>query len=171
MVFKILLPRSVQTPNSDKNWQTSCPLQTFVSNISRHFGFHYRTGPPGQLGLRVAGFPGHWVAGSQNVTQFHVCRGLESRGGSLCVRAVSWWCRWPGAAPAVRRPSPAVSCRPRDALCAVSWAPCRWRPTAAGSRCAAAPSSPDNQPTNQPTSQSSGGSTGCPGCSDTRPFV
>jgi len=23
-----------------------------------------------QLGLRVAGFPGHWVAGSQNVTQF-----------------------------------------------------------------------------------------------------
>ena len=36
------------------------------------FGVHYRTGSPGQLGLRVAGFPGHWVAGSQNVTQFHV---------------------------------------------------------------------------------------------------
>ena len=36
------------------------------------FGIHYRTGSPGQLGLRVAGFPGHWVAGSQNVTQFHV---------------------------------------------------------------------------------------------------
>ena len=36
-------------------------------------GVHYRTGSPGQLGLRVAGFPGHWVAGSQNVTQFHVC--------------------------------------------------------------------------------------------------
>ena len=34
------------------------------------FGVHYRTG---SLGLRVAGFPGHWVAGSQNVTQFHVC--------------------------------------------------------------------------------------------------
>ena len=31
------------------------------------FGVHYRTGSPGQLGLRVAGFPGHWVAGSQNV--------------------------------------------------------------------------------------------------------
>jgi len=36
------------------------------------FGVHYRTGSPGQLGLRVAGFPGHWVAGSQNVTQFHL---------------------------------------------------------------------------------------------------
>ena len=32
------------------------------------FGVHYRTGSPGQLGLRVARFPGHWVAGSQNVT-------------------------------------------------------------------------------------------------------
>jgi len=36
------------------------------------FGVHYRTGSPGQLGLRVARFPGHWVAGSQNVTQFHL---------------------------------------------------------------------------------------------------
>jgi len=71
MIFKILLPRSVQTPNSDKNWQTSCPLQTFMLRKST-FGFHYRTGSPGQLGLRVAGFPGHWVAGLQNVTQFHV---------------------------------------------------------------------------------------------------
>ena len=25
------------------------------------FGVHYRIGSPGQLGLRVAGFPGHWV--------------------------------------------------------------------------------------------------------------
>ena len=39
MTFKILLSRSVQTPNSDKNWQTSCPLQTFVCNISRHLEF------------------------------------------------------------------------------------------------------------------------------------
>jgi len=61
MIFKILLSRSVQTPNSDKNWQTSCPLQTFVCNISRHLEFHYRTRSPGQLCLRVAGFPGHWV--------------------------------------------------------------------------------------------------------------
>ena len=37
------------------------------------FGVHYRTGSPGQLGFRVAGLPGHWVAGSQNVTQFHLC--------------------------------------------------------------------------------------------------
>jgi len=35
-------------------------------------GVHYRTGSSGQLGLRVAGFPGHWVAGSQNVSQFHL---------------------------------------------------------------------------------------------------
>jgi len=34
--------------------------------------FYYITRSPGQLGHRVAGFPGHWVAGSQNVTQFHV---------------------------------------------------------------------------------------------------
>ena len=38
------------------------------------FGVYYRTGSPGQRGLRVAGFPSRWVAdGSQNVTQFHVC--------------------------------------------------------------------------------------------------
>ena len=45
------------------------------------FGVHYRTGSPGQLGLRVAGFPGHWVAGSQNVTQFHLCcpRGAQQQ--------------------------------------------------------------------------------------------
>ena len=36
------------------------------------FGVHYGTRSPGQLGLRIAGFPGHWVAASQNVTQFHV---------------------------------------------------------------------------------------------------
>jgi len=36
------------------------------------FGVHNRTGSSGQLGLRVAGFSGHWVAESQNVTQFHV---------------------------------------------------------------------------------------------------
>jgi len=38
------------------------------------FRVQYRTGSPGRLGLRVAGFPGHWVAGSQNVTQFHLWR-------------------------------------------------------------------------------------------------
>ena len=30
------------------------------------FGVHYRTGSPGQLGLRVAGFPGHCRLVSQN---------------------------------------------------------------------------------------------------------
>ena len=49
---------SVQTPNSDRNWQTSCPLQTFVCNISRHLEFII------EQGLRVAG--------TQNVTKFHV---------------------------------------------------------------------------------------------------
>jgi len=37
------------------------------------FGVHYRTGSPGQLGLRVAGFPDHWVAGSQNATHAVQC--------------------------------------------------------------------------------------------------
>jgi len=55
MIFKVLLSRSVQTQNSDKNWQTSCPLQTFVCNISRHLEFIV------EQGHRVAGFPGHWV--------------------------------------------------------------------------------------------------------------
>ena len=59
MIFKILLSRSAQTPNSDKNWKTSCPLQTFVCIISRHLEFIIDrwSGSPGQLGLRVAGFP------------------------------------------------------------------------------------------------------------------
>jgi len=40
---------------------------------------------PGQLGFRVAGFPGHWVAGSQNVTQFHL----------WCRRGTPSWRQWP----------------------------------------------------------------------------
>ena len=36
------------------------------------FGVHYRKGSPGQLGLWIAGFLGHWVSGSQNVIQFHL---------------------------------------------------------------------------------------------------
>ena len=55
MIFKILLSRSLQTLNSDKNWQTCCPLQTFVCNISRHLEFII------EQGHRVAGFPGRWV--------------------------------------------------------------------------------------------------------------
>ena len=49
----MLLSRSVQTPNSNKNWQTSCPLQTFVCNISRHLEFII------EQGHRV-----NWVSGS-----------------------------------------------------------------------------------------------------------
>ena len=45
------------------------PENTF-SHISRHLEFILEQG---QLGLRVAGFPGHSLAGSQNVTQFHLC--------------------------------------------------------------------------------------------------
>jgi len=30
---RTLLSGSVETPNSDKNWQTSCPLQTFVTQL------------------------------------------------------------------------------------------------------------------------------------------
>ena len=56
MIFKILVSRIVQTPNSDKNWQTSCPSQTFVCNIgplSRHLEFII------EHGHRV-----NWVSGS-----------------------------------------------------------------------------------------------------------
>ena len=85
MIFKILLTRNVQMPNSDKTGNL-LPLQTFVCNISRHLEFiiHCRTGSPGQLGLRVAGFPDHWVAGSQNLTQFHPCFVWGSAVSSLC---------------------------------------------------------------------------------------
>ena len=64
MVFKILLSRSVQTPNSDKNWQTSSLLQTFVCNVSRHFEFVIERGHrvnwfSGSLDSRVTGSLGH----------------------------------------------------------------------------------------------------------------
>jgi len=58
MIIKILLSSSVQTPNSDKNWQTSCPLQTFVCNISRHLEFII-DGVAGSTGS-----PGRWIPGS-----------------------------------------------------------------------------------------------------------
>ena len=78
----------MQTPNSDRNWQTSCPLQTFVCKM---IGVHCRTGSPGQLGLRVAG-----VAGSQNVTQFHVWYRLRrqiSVSRQLLSRVGTWLAR------------------------------------------------------------------------------
>jgi len=44
---------------------------------------HYKKGPTGQLGLRVAGFPGHWVAGSQNVKRNVFSRDLKTVTESL----------------------------------------------------------------------------------------
>ena len=55
--------------SSSKKLDSHTPTATHQST----FGVHYRAGSPGQLGLRVAGSPSHWVAGSQNVTQFHLC--------------------------------------------------------------------------------------------------
>jgi len=54
-------------------YSSSKKLDSHTPTHMSTFGVQYRTGSPGQLGLRVAGFPGHWVAGSQNVTHFHVC--------------------------------------------------------------------------------------------------
>jgi len=61
---QILLSRRVQTPNSDKNWQTSCPLHTFVCNISRHLEFIIEQGHrvnwvSGSLYSRITGSLGH----------------------------------------------------------------------------------------------------------------
>ena len=52
------------------------------------FGVHCRTGSTGQLGLRAAGFPGHWVAGSQNVTPVPslTCRPITIG----CILGTSW---------------------------------------------------------------------------------
>ena len=49
-------------------------LLAVIIEISLAWEYFFVTGSPGQLGLQVAGFPGHWVAGSQNVTEFHVWR-------------------------------------------------------------------------------------------------
>ena len=69
---KFYFPESCKRQTAIK---TGKPLAHWRKGCLQHkstFGVHYRTGSPGHLGLRVAGFPGHWVAGSQNVTQFHV---------------------------------------------------------------------------------------------------
>jgi len=44
----------------------------FTHRPQSTFGVHYRRGSPGQLGLRVAGFPGHWVTKCDPVP-FLVC--------------------------------------------------------------------------------------------------
>jgi len=86
-------------PMTNKN---SLAWEYFFTHKST-FGVHYRTRSPGQLGLRVAGFPGHWVAGSQNVTQFHLWHVMFTSWTShvgytysypLC-RAVTAYCQIP----------------------------------------------------------------------------
>ena len=71
MIFKILLSRSLQTLNSDKNWQTCRPLQTFVCKISRHLEFII------EQGHRVAGFPGRWVTKSIVSTESGILREID----------------------------------------------------------------------------------------------
>jgi len=53
-------------------YSSSKKLDSHTPTHKSTLGVNYRTGSPGQLGLRVAGFQGHWVAGSQNVIYFHV---------------------------------------------------------------------------------------------------
>ena len=72
--------------NAKQRWKLAnlLPIANVCLQHKSTFGVHHRTGLPGQLGLRVAGFPGHWVAGSQNVTQFHVWLLLLSL---VCLRS------------------------------------------------------------------------------------
>ena len=49
------------------------------------FRVHYRIGSPGQPGLRVAGIPCHWDAGSQNMTNFRVWRAPKYSLGGLSL--------------------------------------------------------------------------------------
>ena len=58
------------------------PVVTFHTGGTRQT-WNWAIGSPGQLGLRVAGFPGHWVAGSQNVTLLHLWY-------ETARRAVAW---------------------------------------------------------------------------------
>ena len=71
MIFKILLSRSVQTPNSDTNWQTSCPLQTLVCNI-----YNRVTGSTGSPGGWIPGSLGRWVTKCDQVPCL-LCIGKE----------------------------------------------------------------------------------------------
>ena len=52
------------------------------------FGIHYRTGSLGQLGLRVAGFPGRWVTECDPVPSLVcvcVCAWSRCKEVNLCV--------------------------------------------------------------------------------------
>jgi len=73
-------------PNSDKNWQTSCPLQTFVCNISRQLEFIIKQGDRVNW---VSGSLDSRVTGSQNVTQFYDWR-LLLTAGRAAIDVISW---------------------------------------------------------------------------------
>jgi len=69
----------VQTPNSDKNWHTSCPLQTFVCNISRHLEFIIEQGNrvnrvSGSLDSRVTVSLGHKMLPSSMSDKLYILK-------------------------------------------------------------------------------------------------
>jgi len=72
LTYLLTLSRLEYSIRYSTEYSSSKKLDSHTATHKSTFGVYYRTGSPGQLGLRVAGFPGHWVAGSQNVTQFHV---------------------------------------------------------------------------------------------------
>ena len=79
----LLLPMSIKN---------SLAWEYFFTHKST-FGVHYTTGSPGQLGLRVAGLPGHWVAGSQNVAQFHLwCHKQTDDGRVVYITCIPTTC-------------------------------------------------------------------------------
>ena len=151
MIFKILLSRSVQTPNSDKNWQTSCPLQTFVCNISRHLEFIIEQGHrvnwvSGSLDSRITASLGHKMWPS-SMSDMHskkcaasVCRrtvkcesavgNLAEQTGQFSARRIDVTCReffTPRLRPASRR-VPFVLCtttgrRTTIGPCLINWQP------------------------------------------------
>jgi len=61
--------------------KNSLPREYFFTHKSSTFGVHYRTGSPGQLRLRVAGFPGHWVTKCDPVACLVLWPTLELRVG------------------------------------------------------------------------------------------
>jgi len=88
----VLLPMIIK---NSKAWE-----YFFTHKLKSTFGVHYRTRWPGQLGLRVAGFPGHWVADSlshkmrpSSISDEDWLLRLSTTGRSACrcsVRRASW---------------------------------------------------------------------------------
>ena len=78
-------PGSAPGPTLGNEYGKTLPLPLHKST----FGVHYRTGSPGQLGLRVAGFPDHWVTKCDPVPCL-VCISLSQFG--LQISSVSESC-------------------------------------------------------------------------------